>query len=852
MSAEARRAGLLSGLPPIGRVWCVVALLAAVAAVALPHALALPAPVAGPRVPWWMLTVLFALVEVTVLHVQVRREAQTVSLCEIPLVLGLFFTDPAGLLLARLVGPALVFVLVRRQPAFKCAYNLALLLANACLASLVFHALHGGTVALTATAWAGSYAAVIVAGTLDATATTLVIAAFEGQLRRRDLLREPTVEAVRACAVATIGLVAVYALSGHVAAAVPLVAVMGILLLAYRAYAALSERHLSLERLYQFTQAVSSSPEVEQVLRSVLTQAREMLHAETAEITFLSTGAGRAVRVVLPSNGRLQRHEVDDAGAAEWVWSRAVDEEQPVLLARSVKEPGAQRYLQHLGYRDAVLAPLRGEAGVIGTLLVGDRLGDVRSFDASDLRLLETVANHAGMALANGRLIDQLRHDALHDALTGLPNRVHLQREVKAALERLAEGTSSGCTVGLMDLDGFKEVNDTLGHQHGDELLQEVARRLSQSLEGDDAVVARLGGDEFAFLLPDAVDADEAVRVARRMLHALEQPIDLDGVDVEVGASVGLALAPEHGRDVSGLLKRADLAMYAAKSAAAGVRLYEESLDTTDPQRLAMVGELRQAVEQGALEVHVQPKARLADGRVTGVEALVRWPHPVLGLVGPDEFVPVAERSGLIRPLTLLVLRRSLEACAAWRRSGHEVSVAVNLSARSLVDLDLVADVRRLLHQHGVPPRLLTLEITESSVMTDPARAMGLLVALEEMGVRLSIDDFGTGYSSLSYLKRLPVHEVKIDRSFITHLVDDLDDATIARSIIDLAGNLNLEVVAEGVEDQATWDRLAALGCTYAQGYHLGRPVPVVEFAGWLSAREPAPVSSDRPLPRAS
>ncbi len=794
-----RPAGALRRVPPVARVFAVVTGLLLLTAALLPRAVAGPPPVAGPDLPWWLLTVLFAVVEVCVLHVQVRREAQTVSLCEIPLVLGLFFCEPWELLLARVVGPVLVFAFVRRQPLFKLTYNAALLSANISVALVVFTLLHSGPVTATASAWSASYAAVAASGVLDAVATTLVIAAFEGQLDRRALLREPVVEAVRATGVATIALVAVYALTLDVAAAVLLVAVVGILLVAYRAYAALSERHLSLERLYQFSQVVSSSPEVDEVLRSVLAQAKEMLRAEAAEITFLSTGGGRgtkAVRVVLPQSGRLQRHELDDLSTADWMWARVVDDERPVLLPRGTKELANRRFLQHLGYADAVLAPLRGEAGVVGTLLVGDRLGDVRTFDGSDVRLLETVANHAGVALQNGRLIDQLRHDALHDALTGLPNRVYLQCEAKAALEALSGGVTAGCVVALMDLNGFKEVNDTLGHQQGDQLLIEVARRLQDA--APEAVVARLGGDEFAFLLPAEGSVQQAVRVARRVLHALEQPVDLDGLDVQVGASIGLAVAPQHADDATGLLKRADLAMYDAKGSGAGVRVYEAAMDTTDPQRLTLVSDLRSAIEREELVVQVQPKARLDTGEVTGVEALVRWTHPVHGAIPPDEFVPVAERSGLIRPLTMLVLRRSLEACAQWQRLGSDISVAVNLSARSLVDLDLVEDVARLLRRYGVPARLLTLEITESSVMTDPARAMGLLVALQNMGVRLSIDDFGTGYSSLSYLKRLPVHEVKIDRSFITNVASGSDDTTIVRSIIDLASNLSLEVVAEG------------------------------------------------------
>jgi diguanylate cyclase (GGDEF)-like protein len=822
--------------------------MAAVAALLAPRLLGMPAVHGGGRAPAWALLIMFGVVEVCVLHLQVRREAQTVSLHEIPLLIGLFLAAPRAVLLARLLGPVPVLLLVRKQPPVKVLFNTVLFVADAAVSLTVFRLFPVSPDAGPVLVWVPALAAVGAASLFASTATTLVIAATEDRLSLADLWRVPAQDGPRTLAVSVLGLIAVYALEDDVAAGLPLIAAAGVVLVAYRAYAGLSERHLSLERLYQFSQVVSSSPEVDEVLRSVLTQAKEMLRAGSAEITFVSTLERSAVRVVLPPAGRLQRHELEASATSGPVWEQVVADGNPVLLARGSRAPGVQAFLDAVGYRDAGLAPLRGEAGVIGTLLVGDRLGDVRTFDVGDVRLLETVANHAGVAVQHGRLIDQLRHDALHDALTGLPNRVFLQKEIRDALDALERGDVAAVAVGLMDLDGFKEINDTLGHQHGDALLQEVAQRLTTA--SGDAVVARLGGDEFAFVLTrGAEDVDGVVRSVRLMLHALEQPVDLGGVDVQVGASLGLAFAPEHAPDVSGLLKRADLAMYDAKTAGAGVRVYEPSMDTTDPQRLALVGELRSAIEREELQVHVQPKARLADGLVTGVEALVRWTHPVIGNVPPDQFVPVAERSGLIRPLTMLVLKRTLEAAAAWQEAGSPITVAVNLSARSLVDMDLVEDVGRLLRRYGVAPELLTLEITESSVMTDPGRAMGLLTALQGMGVRLSVDDFGTGYSSLSYLKRLPVHEVKIDRSFVTNMVTDADDRTIVRSIIDLAANLSLDVVAEGVEDLEAWAALRELGATYVQGYVLGRPMPIGELLPWLRTRTPLAGTSPTVVP---
>jgi EAL domain-containing protein (putative c-di-GMP-specific phosphodiesterase class I) len=339
-------------------------------------------------------------------------------------------------------------------------------------------------------------------------------------------------------------------------------------------------------------------------------------------------------------------------------------------------------------------------------------------------------------------------------------------------------------------------------------------------------------------LLHHTDDEDAAVRVGRRVLRALENPVALDGLEIEIGASLGLALAPRHASDSAGLLKRADVAMSDAKATVGGLRVFEADLDSDNPRRLMLVSELRAALNHGHVEVHVQPQARLGTGTTVSVEALARWHHPELGAVPPDEFIPVAERSGLVGPLTTQVLDRSLAAVAEWRRQGHDLSIAVNLSTRSLHDADLVHEVSRLLRRHNVPAARLTLEVTESSVMADPARATAVLHQLRDLGVRLSVDDFGTGYSSLSYLKRLPVHEVKIDRSFVTGLAGHGQDVAIVRAIVDLGRHLGLDVVAEGVEDQQTWDLLAGMGCDLVQGWHLGRPMPVAELLPWLAARE--------------
>jgi diguanylate cyclase (GGDEF)-like protein len=460
-------------------------------------------------------------------------------------------------------------------------------------------------------------------------------------------------------------------------------------------------------------------------------------------------------------------------------------------------------------------------------------MGDVRSFDNGDMRLLETVAAHAGMALQNSRLIDQLRHESLHDALTGLPNRVLLRNDTVDELLAIGREQSRGCAIMIMDLDGFKEVNDTLGHQHGDELLKAVASRTVDAA-GSRVTVARLGGDEFALMVPDCPDASEARDIAARVLAALRPPTILDGIPVQVGASIGVALAPFHAADVTGLLRYADVAMYGAKSAGGGVKVYESDSDTSSPDRLAMITELRDALDMGELGIHVQPKASLTGGTTAAVEVLARWDHPRRGVLFPDEFIPLAERSGLIHQLTVHVLRLALHSCAEWRDLGTEVSIAVNLSPRSLVDPGLCATVSQLLVEAEVPARLLTLEITESTVMADPELAVRSLQSLRALGVRLSVDDFGVGHSSLSNLRRLPVQELKIDRSFVAALGNDVDSAVIVRSIVDLGRNLALDVVAEGVETKLAWDRLQAMGCQVAQGYFVARPMAPELLLGWL------------------
>lgn len=427
---------------------------------------------------------------------------------------------------------------------------------------------------------------------------------------------------------------------------------------------------------------------------------------------------------------------------------------------------------------------------------------------------------------------EMIQHLAFYDTLTDLPNRNKLVDRLLNAI-RTDEGKGKPLALLLMDLDHFKEINDTLGHPRGDLLLQEVAKRLRGVLWERD-IIARLGGDEFAVLLLRLATADDVNRAIDKLQKALETPFIIDGTPIAVEAGIGVALYPDHGKDVDTLFQRADLAMYVAKQVGSGHALYKPEYDQYSPQRLALMGELRQAIESNQLLLYYQPKVNLKTGRITGVEALVRWRHPQRGMVPPDQFIGPAEKTGLIQPLTQWVLSTAMRHCQLWHQTGIEITVSVNLSVRNLLNPNLSGQVAELLKAHGVAPGCLILEITESAIMADPARAMEVLQQIHAIGVQLSIDDFGTGYSSLSYLKRLPVHEIKVDRSFVRDMIKDENDAVIVHSTIDLAHNLRLKVVAEGVENKEIWDRLAALNCDAAQGYYMSPPLSVDELSRWL------------------
>ena len=511
----------------------------------------------------------------------------------------------------------------------------------------------------------------------------------------------------------------------------------------------------------------------------------------------------------------------------------------PAVVAASLSYLGASRVLLWYAY-----APRGGGLPTVArTALVRQALVGVALLGISPLIVIVAVhlpellplfavpliALDSTLWIARARAEEQLR-----DPLTGLPNRQWLLERTWSALEH-AERDGERAALLLIDLDRFRSVNDTLGHLAGDRLLLQIADRLRLALPRG-AEAARLGGDEFAVLLPVCDSPTRAQRIARSLVAALSSPLNLDGLTLVLEASAGVAVFPDHAVDAEGLLRRADVAMYEAKRDRSGVEVYEATRDGNTPDRLGLLGDLRRALDAGDVELHYQPKVRF-DGKVAGLEALVRWVHPERGRVSPEEFIAIAETSGLMPQLTEYVLETALAQVARWRGMGIEVPVAVNVSPRDVHSPGFAGAVAARLARHGVPPSALQLEITEHVLLEDPQRAAATMAGLTAHGVKMSLDDFGTGYSSLVHLRRLPVSELKIDRSFVARLVVDAEDAEIVRCTVDLAHSLGLLVIAEGVEDDETWERLRDLGCDAIQGWLVAAAMPPEEATAWLRVR---------------
>jgi diguanylate cyclase (GGDEF)-like protein/PAS domain S-box-containing protein len=598
----------------------------------------------------------------------------------------------------------------------------------------------------------------------------------------------------------------------------------------------LMERNESLRLINRLSTQLHGSLETEAIL-DITVSALRGLHPPPHVAVHMQEPDDDALQTVASAGiGGLMAPGAAGALAA-WLQARALAERRPSvsddLGAETQLPPAAARERDAAGVRAAVALPLLYREVALGSITLlypeAHRFGDI------ELDSFTAIGNTVALALASARHVDGLEYLAHHDSLTGLPNRMHLHREFAHLLSARAPDAPAAALL-LLDLDRFKEINDTLGHHIGDLLLQQIGPRLGPVLGAEPGVLCRLGGDEFALLLPAIGAVERARELAQRMLSALREPFLIDAMQLLMDASMGIAMHPSDGRDSHALLRSADVAMYEAKRKGGGIAVYDRSLDQNSPERLGLIADLNQAIRERQLVLHYQPKLDLRTGRNAGFEALVRWPHPRLGLLKPDAFLELAELSETIHPLTDLVLELAMAQLRAWRDAGIDSSIAVNLSARNLIDDRCVMTIRALMQEYRLEPGALEVEITETALMHDPEQAAVRLDRIAALGVKISVDDYGTGYSSLGYLHRLPINALKIDRLFVTDMRNGVHDAVIVKSTIALAHGLGLIVVAEGVEDAETQDLLQGMGCDQMQGYHLSVPLPPEQLQRFTTA----------------
>ena len=790
-----------------------------------------PAPLVRVSAAWWGLALVFYLTEAYVVHVHFRREAHTISFNEVGLVLGLYALSPASLLLAQLVGAAVALVFVRRQRAAKLVFNLAQLALTTSVAVLVFHAaVHSGHPFGTA-GWIGVLLATIAASLVGILLVTVAIALAQGEPTIRKLPVAAGISLLATIGVANLVLIAIELARADTQSVLLLALPAAIGITAFRAFASQARRHEHLEFLYQSMKATQGAPEFSLAVGQLLITVRQLVRSEYAEIFLFPAGSEQGLRSKLGGGGEMTAQPEAIGPADQQVLTAFASGIDSIVLAKTRPPHSLDGYLASRGLPDGIIAALRSEDGPFGLLVVGDRSGDVESFNADDKRLLETFVGHASVMLENGRLErslaevtdikDRLRHQAFHDILTGLPNRALLTERVEAALVR--DGSAS---VLFLDLDDFKAINDNLGHAAGDEVLAEVARRVQRSVRTGDTA-ARLGGDEFAVLLESA-DERATEAVAGALLEAMQRPIFLQGRETRVHASIGIAPASS-AASADELLRNADVAMYSAKGDGKHCfSHYEPTMHARVRRRHEFALELQGALERDEIGVVFEPIVNLRDGRIISFEALARWHSHERGIVQPGEFIPVAEESSLMVQIGNSVLRQACLAARRWQDTypaHRDTGVSVNLSPSELANESLAEDVRRALLESRLPAESLMLEITGSDVMWDLDSAHLRMQELRALGVRLVLDDFGTGRSSLERLVSFPLDAVKIAKPFVDRLVDPDCESSFIDAFVRLATSLEIECIAEGIEHGLQVPRLLERGCGLGQGFHFAPPM---------------------------
>ncbi len=772
----------------------------------------------SPPVVVLLLGVAFAIAELTVFKFTFRRESMGFSLSEIPLAFCLVYLAPGPAVVVRVLG-GIAIVLCFRLPLYKVAMNAASFAFEAVLAFVVFR----GVIA-----YVGSSNTQLVVAAIAATAVCAIVASmimsvaisqFEGRLWHRigSELRLAwwlfLVNATLAGMVLGLDLISPYLV---LVALIPL----GLLWYIIQAYGALDQRLRDLDAVHAFTGQVGKSLDPDEIVDAAVRQTAEILRTDGSAVVLFDDHGGAILKVY----GIVGLHlptAVDDPD-----WRELIGSDRATLVSGkrldSLKSSGSSVH-------EVMVAPIQDGSGIVGLVVVTGRPRAGKRYSGEDIHQLQNLTEQLTACLRRGILHQRIEREARHDGLTGLPNRTSFERSIVHAAAREGDGQPF---VIMLDLDRFKEVNDTLGHHAGDDLLIVVGDRLAALIDPDD-VLARLASDEFA-IVGARETREQMLELAWACVHEVGRPVTLDGLEIVVTASAGLAIIDDEVEE-GAPLRYADIAMFNAKSQRLGVEVYSDEIDRRTPARLSMLGDLRSAIDNGDLHFNLQPKLDLTTGTVVGAEALVRWTHAVRGPVPPQQFVRVAEDTGLIKQLTDLMLERGVSTLKQIHQRGYHLGLSVNLSTHDLLDTRLAARVDDHLRANDVDPAMLTLEITESSLLIDAPRARATINQLHDVGVHLSIDDFGTGYSSLSYLRRLPVGELKVDQSFVANVLLDEQDEVIVRSTIDLGHNLGLVVVAEGVENNEVLERLRVFGCDVAQGFCISRPLTPNHFMSWLA-----------------
>ena len=844
-AAGLRRTGLTRLTARVGRVPLLTAALAVAAALAAAAIVPLPERTSPFTVPWWLLAGLFCVAEICVVHVQFRREAQSFSLSEVPLVIGLFFDRPLTVVLAYLLGAAVALTLHRRQSWLKLAFNLSNFTVGAAVAVALFAWLspHGNPTSIEACL--AALAAVAVAGSIQTATFVVAIFLSEGSVDRSGMAANFGLAMLGTMINACLALIVVNLMWFHPQVVWLMVVPVAGVALSYRAYVSERENRQQVAFLYESSRQLHHGGDLDQALLEVLKGSRETFRVEMAEVIIFPTRDGDViVRTGVNGHGSEPMRPVDLDPTEQRLIARMVSA-APAILDPDSTDPDRLHFLTMQGIRDGMVAVLRGETRPIGLMVVGNRLGEVSTFDGEDLRLFEMLAAHTGSTLENGRLEHslrqlrdlqhQLRHQALHDPLTGMANRALFQTKVRDAL---AEGRER---VGVLfiDLDDFKTVNDSLGHVVGDELLRAVAGRVADCIRPGD-LAARLGGDEFAVLVRGAADSRAAIAVASRIVDRLREPFHVMGAEVMVRASIGIATREAGELGAEGILRDADEAMYTAKGLGKGRwEVFAPSMHAAVLSRHEFKADLHRALERDELLVQYQPIFEVPSGEVVAAEALLRWRHPRYGLVQPDDFIPLAEETGLIAPIGLWVLERACVEARRWPEhgSGRDIAVAVNVSAKQLQRGTFIEEIQQVLARTGLKPTNLILEVTESLAFDEGEGATESLQPLREQGIRIALDDFGTGHSSLSRLRDFPVDIIKIDKAFTTTLRAARDGGGLSHAVFTFSHSLGVTVVAEGVEELGDLHALGDFPREWAQGYHLARPLDANAMLDLLDVR---------------